>query len=217
MTTNRSAEELAMRDAIETWGRQFWPGARVVRELVCGSCRIDMAFIAEATIVGVEIKGPKDTLDRLDKQMREFNEHLPEVLLIYDERWASHIEAGYVYSNAYKFAAGKIVAPFYRPRPNVMCTAPMLHLLWRDEAYAIAVRKRLVAPRSRTPQWQLNKLLARKLTGDEIVAEVCRELRARGEGRNGKAFWRSDPPIGAEPSVASTPAPVAAGLFGAAA
>lgn len=57
-----------MRRAIEAWGRERWPDARLVHELVVAQeRRIDMAFIQPGNIVGIEIKSSRDTLDRLDE------------------------------------------------------------------------------------------------------------------------------------------------------
>ncbi len=61
------------------------------------------------------------------------------------------------------------------------CCSRLLDLLWRDEAAAIAVRTGVIP--GRVPK-QFNRskvlsMLARLLTGHEVVKEVCLELRAR--------------------------------------
>lgn len=195
MTANRSAQELAMRDAVEAWGRERWPGARVVHELVVGACRIDMAFVCRDHLVGVEIKGPRDTLERVDKQIETFTAGLPEVWLAIDEKWRGQGKVPWTCGRLW-CAGGKVagVDGLWRP-VRLEVTVPLLNLLWRDELHAVAVRRGLSAPKSRDPIGKLTPLLARKLTGDEIVTEVCRQLRARDQGRMGKAFWRADPAI----------------------
>ena len=198
-TQNRSAEELAMRDAIEAWGRQRWPQARVVHELVTGECRIDMAFVQPHHLIGVEIKSGKDTLDRLATQIATFTRALPEVWLAMAPRWRDGGWSFFTYPGRYMPVVVDLGA--IEPIPNVQMTwgttgrpdrgitADMLRLLWLAELRSIAVRRGLHTGRGRVTCDGLRWVLARRLTGDEIVTEVCRELRGRD------AFWRADPPI----------------------
>ena len=153
-----------------------------------------MAFVCRDHLVGVEIKSSRDTLDRLKKQRDVFERHIPEVWLAVAPCWADKDGLG---------ARGVVIEVEPERRvtktwswrgPNLACTAPMLDLLWRDELAAVAARKRLDYTR-RAPIGTLLPLLARKLTGDEIVIEVCRELRSRD------AFWKADPP---EPDTGAT-------------
>jgi hypothetical protein len=72
---NTSIEEQEIRIAVEAWGRKRFGDVRVIHELALGDRRIDMVFVCRDDIVGVEIKGPKDSLSdgRLGEQLREFN------------------------------------------------------------------------------------------------------------------------------------------------
>lgn len=185
MTTNRSSEELEMRIAVEAWGRQRFPGARVVHELVTGNCRIDMAFIQRDHIAGVEIKSSRDVLDRLETQLRAYHEYLPEVWLCSAPKWEAH-KVGYptgrvIYETGAlrSTIAGGNGYAFPQPATvNHIKTVPMLHLLWRSELLNMCARYRVSASAKDTMR-RLVIELARKLTGDEIVTGVCRELRAR--------------------------------------
>lgn len=185
---NRSSEELAMREAVAAWGRARWPSARVVHELVCRECRIDMAFISANHLAGIEIKSSKDKLDRLEKQLFTFTRYLPEVWLAIEPKWGEDAPYGSPRLTV-DLATNKIEVWGQWYKPDRSITAQMLHLLWRDELAAIAGRKRIDQSKRATIGFLL-PLLARKLTGDEIVEEVCRELRGRA------AFAaESDPPI----------------------
>jgi hypothetical protein len=190
MTTNRSLEELAMRDAVERWGRLRWPDARVVHELVTSQCRIDMAFIRPSDLIGVEIKSDKDVLDRLDIQIKTFRDHIPEVWIMTGPKWADKplgmwgvavIENGDVQMRRNN-------VPVWAPQRRWDVYPRMLHLLWAQEARNIAARMR-ISHAKRSPLTKLLPTLAEMMTGREIVREVCTELRARN------AFWKADPPI----------------------
>lgn len=202
----RSAEELAMREQVDAWGRKRWPGARVVHELVVGQCRIDMAFICPTDLIGVEIKSSVDTLDRIENQYRTFWTHLPEVWIAlapkWDERRTKLVAKGQSYHhfrNEFTVTPDRVEVPKWMDKGyrDELCTSRMLELLWADEARAIAQRKQVWpgAIGAKVPRTKTLPMLARLLTGNEIVSEVCRELRARHQGRMGVAFWRADPPI----------------------
>lgn len=177
-----------MRDKVEAWGRLRWPDARVVHELVCSDCRIDVAFVRPEDLIAVEIKSSKDKLDRLEKQWRVFNDHIPEVWLAIAERWRGDPGKPFVMNEIVVPTDGPLIFKGFKPHRNRYVYNHMLHLLWAEETRAIAKRHRLDVT-SRTPQHQMLPMLALKLSGEQIMREVCTELR----GRN--AFWKADAPI----------------------
>lgn len=179
MVQNRSSEELEMRDHIETWGRARWPDARVFHELVISECRVDIAFIRPNDLIGVEIKSSKDVLTRLEKQVRVFHDHIPEFWVAIAEKWKDHPDKPYCYNEIVVGAQGVVPSQFYhRPHRNKLVYDAMLRLLWADEARSIAVRKGCVSGK-RVPLHTVLPELALRLTGSEILEEVCRELRGR--------------------------------------
>lgn len=190
----RSKSELEMRDAVVAWGRDRWPEARVCHELPVGRCRADLAFVSPRHVAVVELKSERDTLRRLPDQWREFRDHVPEVWLAVDPRWD---DATRNYDPRVLTRSGR-VGGYYAARRDVdlhfdWTRVPrLLNLLWRDELGAIAARHFPARFRARAPRYQLVPGLARELTGTQIVAEVCRELRAR---RAFPAFPPSDPPL----------------------
>lgn len=199
---NRSREELAMRDLIETWGRKRWPGSRCVHELVVGECRVDIAFINDSHLAVVEIKSSADTLARLEKQIRTFRRHCPEVWLAIAPRWADKDFTALMdatgYAQCHRITvdarSGALDQGYTHRSIDYTVTAPMLDLLWRDELLRVCKRTRCFMGNKGTMR-EFVDLLSRKMTGDEIVREVCRELRARHEGRIGIAFAKADAPI----------------------
>lgn len=181
MTThNRSGEELAMRGAIEAWGRARWPDARVFHELTIGMCRADLAFICPADLIVVEIKSSRDTLDRLDKQMRVFKEHVPEVWVALAPKWKDDSKKPFIANEMFVTESAIETVCSWRRTPdrNGLCYNAMLHLLWAEEARAIAGRKSCLSNK-RQPLHSVVPELALHLTGKEILEEVCRELRGR--------------------------------------
>jgi hypothetical protein len=178
--------------------------------MAVGDRRIDLAIVAEDHIVGVEIKGPKDSLARIEEQLAVYRRNLPEVWVFADVKWRNKITAAVPV--VYTTEDGEIsswphVSGTYSPRRDYV-TVPLLRLLWRDELLEIAVRHNLLLRKSKARQRELIGLLARKLTGDEIVREACLEIRCRGEGAIGPAFGRaSDPPL-IHPRKAAQAAPI---------
>lgn len=190
MTTNRSSEELAMRGHVETWGRARWPAARVFHELVISDCRIDIAFILPRDLIGVEIKSSKDVLTRLEKQTRVFGQSLPEFWLAIAPKWKDSPDKPY-FRNEIIVGENGVEPCRYggsNPLRNGVVYSAMLELLWADEARSIAARKGCLSDK-RTPRHTVIPELALRLTGAEILEEVCRELRGRG------TRFKADAPI----------------------
>lgn len=181
-----------MRAAVIAWGRTRWGDARVIQELVLGCRRVDLVFVAPADVVAIEIKSSVDTLDRLEGQLQEYGRYVPEVWIAVAARWRKAIE------DKYGIAANKIVVVdgrvetigTYRRRPGEAGLTPhrdelaimrLIDLLWKSEAARIAERTG-VFPGARHTQVKtrvLRAALARMLTGNEILREVCAELRRR--------------------------------------
>jgi hypothetical protein len=180
VTTNRSSEELAMRDHVEAWGRARWEDARVFHELVIGECRLDVAFIRPKDLIGVEIKSSKDVLTRLEKQKQIFSQSLPEFWLAIAPKWKDSPDKPY-FRNEIVVGENGVEPALYggwQPFRNSVVYSGMLELLWADEARAIAARKGCLSGKY-TPRHAVIPELALRLTGAEILEEVCRELRGR--------------------------------------
>lgn len=203
--TTRSMDELVIRDAVEKWGRDRWPDARQVHELVVGrgQCRADMAFVCQDNIVGVEIKSGWDNTSRLMMQAAHFSLACPEVWIVIDPKhggdtamvrylmpWLGEIHVDVTFPEKYEerknienWTCGLQVvheAKQREPMPNCF-----LEMCWRDELYVEAQRYNLQPP-SRITHQKLIELLMEKLTDKQRIEAVCRRLRARD------AFWRSD-------------------------
>ncbi|MCA0401310.1 MAG: hypothetical protein LCH38_10900 [Proteobacteria bacterium] len=207
MTTNRSSEEFEMRRCIEAWGRQMWPGARLVHELVVAQTRrIDMAFIGRDYLVGVEIKSSRDTLDRLKDQIRVFRQHIPLVLVALAPKWKNDAVRYVGWTDLFEVEPGAVHPvrghSYYRQDRRI--TVQMLDLLWAEELRSVAQHVGLSAPTRTTMVGNIGNI-AHHATGAAIVREVCRALRARDAFPKNPKHPPSDPPVlcGAE-----SPSPV---------
>lgn len=167
------------------------PGARIVHELNIdtGRCRVDIAAIQPERLLFVEVKSRKDKLDRLKEQVRIFGPACHRLAICYaSERWSWEVirkEAGWSCDTwPDDKVSGWTFSNFEHSPPN---SSAMLNLLWRDELHDEA-RRAGFQPHSRESRLPLINRLWRGLTGDEVVAAVCRQLRAR-------SFAEADPPI----------------------
>lgn len=185
---NTSLEEQEIRVAVEAWGRARFGDVRIIHELALGDRRIDMVFVGLADIVGVEIKGPRDSLSdgRLGEQLREFNFYLPEVWLAVAPRWIKHRDVKRRQNLLLPTETGIEVVKDkkdgkFRPERDEFFCSRLIELLWVDEAARIAQRTDVIpgVTLTREPVWKVKRLLARMLSGHEIVKQVCIELRAR--------------------------------------
>jgi hypothetical protein len=170
--------------------RALMPEARIVHELnvEVGTCRVDLAAVAPDRLVFVEVKSRKDKLDRLAKQAAIFAPACHRLVVCYaSERW----DVSTIYSASDYLAEvwpqdrqeWWSLRDTFKP-PN---TSAMPNLLWRDELHDEAVRASL-QPTKRAPRQPLMAMLWEHLTGRQVVAAVCRQLRARH-------FPAADPPV----------------------
>jgi hypothetical protein len=174
--------------------RVLFPDARIVHELnvEVGQCRVDIAAITPDQLVFVEIKSRKDTLDRLREQVRIFSPACTRLAICYaSERWSYDVvtkAAGYDEPRDLWPEDRKEWWTFnqgFKP-PNA---SVMLNLLWRDELWHEAVRAGF-QPHKRESRSPMMHRLWNGLTGAQVVAAVCRQLR-------GRPFAVADPPVAA--------------------
>lgn len=205
-----SCAEEAIRSDLEDWLHQHMPAARVIHELVVGGCRADVAAVERDRITLFEIKSERDTLDRLDEQIRQFSRASHSCVIVAAREWFDEVTCvnrapGLVWSHG--IYAGVDVwchpspkeFPLYSWRDLTNAwgrhrwppqTMYLLDLLWRDELCAEADLHRL-SHGKRATKSDLMRSMWDLMTGREITAAVCRRLRAR-------TFPRADVPISGE-------------------
>jgi hypothetical protein len=200
-----------MRDVVAAHLRAAIPNVRIVHELVCGSCRADIAAVSIDRIVLVELKSERDVLKRAEKQMDTFGRLAHGAVLVLDQKFFDR--------TPYNNGAARCVAPdgwersvdgevwhypqpspsadygsgsLYRwqlPRPSLRQPRAFdfLGLLWRAELVDEAVRHRIDAHR-KMDMVTIAAAMAWHMTGREIAEAVCRQLRLR-------SFPEADEPI----------------------
>lgn len=199
---NTGAAEQAMRSAVIPWGRARWGDVRVIHELALGDRRADLVFVSLSDIYAVEIKGPNDSMNgRLTAQLAEYQRWVPEVWLMVVPKWLDHAEVRGVRNLLIPGASGIMIAgaknPLlpqkFQPRRDDLVCSRMLEILWVAEAMEVAERTGVIpgATMSNLKVHKVKAMLARGLTGHQIVKEVCRCLRARPAHMTGAG---SDPP-----------------------
>jgi hypothetical protein len=203
---NRSDEELQMRALCVPELRKRYPTARIIHELPLrySTNRIDLAAVTESEIVSVEIKSSRDVMDRLEAQLRAFKPVSARVIAALAPRWNEQLpmlEQKAKFGTSYSFqytetqqiirrvggveiwtvdaAAAAVSVTEHGPyRARKPWLAEMLDMLHVSELVAIADRHRIVVPK-RPVHYNLKSDLVDLLQGREVVAAVCRALRAR--------------------------------------
>lgn len=186
---NTGQAEQAMRAAALLFmAKRRGIDVRVIHELAIGNRRIDLALIYPSDIVGIEIKGPRDSLSdgRLEHQLREYGFYLPEVWLAVVPKWLEHKHVrGARNVIVFEDDEFRIHQPpkkgAFEPYRDEMCCSRILDRLWDGEARAVARRLGIVQTQlvDMMPAEKVKRILARLLTGHEIMREVCSELRSR--------------------------------------
>lgn len=206
MTTNRSSEELAMRELIVPRLRADYPLARIIHELPLrySTNRIDLAAVTETEIISVEIKSSKDVSDRLEAQLRAFQPISARMIIALAPVWNVKLPStekpfrggtSYIlrYTEAQEIIrrvggareiwtvdadAGSIDVTDSGYRNSRPWLAHMLFMLHVSELVAIASRHRCWSGK-RPVHEKLVEACHDLMTGREIVTAVCRALRER--------------------------------------
>lgn len=148
-----------------------------------GETRVDVAAI-NGRISGYEIKGDRDRLDRLERQIGLYNQVLDTAVIVTEDRFASQAAdivplwwGIWKCSPAGRWPTIEQVRPGgTNPKPNPFAVA---QLLWRDEAYEELLARELATGLRSATRWQLWETLAASLTPVELGAVVRARLRAR--------------------------------------
>jgi hypothetical protein len=224
--TNRSDEEMAMRALIVPELRKRYPTARIIHELPVrySTNRIDLAAVTESEIVSVEIKSSKDVMYRLEAQLRAFKPICSRIIAALAPRWneqlppvksvpypgVHHSRPQYTETQEIIRRVGGVeiwtvdagasaitvtAGDYYRPRKPWL--AQMLDMLHVAELTEIAAHHQ-VCVHKRPNHLTLVSELVDMLQGREVVAAVCRALRARDAFCDG-----TDAPIIVEPKAAA--------------
>jgi hypothetical protein len=165
-------------------------GVRVIDELeICsGKARADMAIISDL-LIGVEIKGPKDRLDRLPKQIEHYSKCFDQVILVVDEslsvdaaslipQWWGIVQVSIRDGNN-NF---KLVR---RPLQNQFVDVEMiLALLWRPEIEVLFSQETGSPPPSRASKRRLREILLDNQSHIELKSAGIEILRNREEWRS---------------------------------
>jgi len=162
------------------------PDTLVVDELglVHAKCRIDVAVI-NGCIHGYEIKSARDTLGRLDRQLKIYCQTLQKLTLVVATKhvdavmgiipkWCGLIEAregprgGVSFHRMQKAQFNPNVKPYM-----------VAHLLWRDEVKDLLKERGVALRELQGNRKQLYKMLCKTMTLNEITTSIqgCMEQR----------------------------------------
>ncbi len=166
--------------------------ARLVEEMeICaGKARADMAVISDR-LIGIEIKGPRDNLDRLPSQVDQYSKCFDQVVLVVHELlanaavqlipqwWGVVVGSDKNGTNTYQL----------RRRPNQnrgVDVDAVLTLLWRQEIEALYIQFLDLPPSIRSSKRKLRTQLLADISPTALKVAGIRQLRQRQE-------WRSEP------------------------
>jgi hypothetical protein len=165
-------------------------GIRVVDELeICsGKARADMVIISDR-LVGIEIKGPGDRLDRLPRQIEHYSRCFDEVFLVVDEvllEEASTLVPGWW--GVVVITKGKGGVSYRLKRSSLQNSLvdieAILSLLWRSEIEELYTRLLAAPPPTRASRGRMREEL--------VQSQPQRVLKAAGiDALRKRQGWRS--------------------------
>ncbi len=170
------------------------PRTLVVDELGLqhGASRADIAVI-NGHMVGIEIKGDSDTLDRLESQVPAYSSVFDQVVLVCTER---HVDRAVRYVPSWWGVVCADEGPRHGVRlQTVRAAAPnpevdpyaVAQLLWRDEAIAILRKRGAAARELRGSRAVLYSEIVDRLGARDLRYEVREALKSRSGWRESAA------------------------------
>jgi hypothetical protein len=199
--------ELRLRNAMEALLRQRHPEARMCHEMMMGEreVRADLVAVSSSHIAAVEIKGDYDKTTRLLHQVGMYQLCVPEVWIVTAKqdhgddaeliRWlipSIGVITGTGFKNTWHRDLEEecVLTVIHEPVPRQPVPRQMLEMMWAQELANIVSRTRLMSFTASKIPARAKSIAAvlEALSYQEILTEVCTELRAR------QALWRADPP-----------------------
>ena len=153
-----------------------------------GKCRADIAVI-NGHLIGYEIKSNKDSLRRLDEQVKSYNAVFDKVSVIVGDRYINsikkHIPEWWGVIVSMKGPRGAVHFDLIREAQMNTNTEPIsiAQLLWRDEAEEILRQKKLSAKILRQTRDVLYEHLVKILTIKQLRKTVRDYLKKRKNWR----------------------------------
>jgi hypothetical protein len=163
--------------------------ALVVEEMeVCsGRARIDFAVIADE-LIGIEIKGPNDSVARLPRQAAAYSQCFDVVVLVVHESLLKKAEA--LVPNWWGIVSGREVGsrtryrfsrlPGKNPRRDLQ---QLLALLWREELTALLEQLCGCAALPKESKGALRMRIAASAGAGELHRAILAKLKGRTEWR----------------------------------
>jgi len=162
-----------------------------------GKNRADIAVV-NGLMIGYEIKSDTDSLYRLEKQIKSYNEIFDEINIIVGLRhfknicknlpeWWGIITVEKISKNSVKF--NLVRKP--RRNKNILPTS-IARLLWRDEVIRLLKQKNVSSKTLRLPRSYLYETLANTMTTNELRQSVRKALKMRKNWRYPKQLFLYD-------------------------
>jgi hypothetical protein len=156
-------------------------------EVCSGRARIDLAVIGDH-LIGIEIKGPKDDVSRLPRQVKAYSECFDLVVLVVHEDLAQKASA--LIPNWWGLVVGALkdgrIRYFFarRPVPNPnLNLETLLSLLWREEIDALLSDLLGAAPKPKATKRTVRAELLAKIDATILRHASLQKLRERTEWR----------------------------------
>ena len=153
-----------------------------------GRCRADIAVV-NGHLVGYEIKSDKDSLRRLEEQVKSYNSVFDRAFVVVGERYAKSITQhipdwwGVILSSKGPRGGIDFSESKKAKRNDSVDPISIARLLWRNEAAEVLQCKNLTAKELRQPRSVLYEYLASSFSTRELQEIVREYLKKRKNWR----------------------------------
>ena len=156
-------------------------------EVCLGQARVDLAVIADH-LIGIEIKGPKDDVSRLPRQVQAYSRCFDRVILVVHESLAERAKPlvpgwwGMVIAHEKDGECQHYLTKRPRPNPDLDLDA-VLSLLWRDEIDALLADLLGATSKPTTTKKRIRAELLARIEAPVLHNASLDKLRHRTEWR----------------------------------
>lgn len=176
-----------MRDILFSHYEDTSSKLRIFEEFCIGKTRTDAFMVTENEMIGIEFKSDKDNLDRLARQVKDYNRFCDKNYLVIGQHFVekqdtlSEILPDYwgIYSVTMSDDGAKTLTLLREAAPNPKCRIKnQLKILWRNELIHL-VKDNKLGGVSKYNKKELGDKLYKNIEKNHLRRLICNELLER--------------------------------------
>ncbi len=187
MKSSLKLKDADMRDIVFGLYEDSSSKLRIFEEFCIGKTRTDALLVMEDELIGIEFKSDKDNLDRLERQIKDYNRFCDRNYIVIGQHFREKSEALYeilpdywgIYSVTMDEDGTKSLELVREATANKKCRLKnQLKILWRSELIHLVKSNNLGGVTAYNKK-ELSDKLFKNIEKDNLRQMICQELLER--------------------------------------